>query len=128
VGVLHRTGAAASVMAGTYFLAGPGWALLVLGAMLWLLRPPAPHASEADPDDDKPVPPAQAAVAAARARTAEVRAAFRAQPRRGTAVVMMGAAVAGVPVGVGLLAGLGAAVLAGGLLLLALSLLVGWHA
>jgi hypothetical protein len=103
--------AACLVSAGVYVLAGPGWALLGAGFLVFALwrREPDWRALGAR------------AAGSARRGTAWVKAA----PRRAVAMGGMGGGVALVPLGLGLSAGLGVAVASAGALLVGLSLLTG---
>lgn len=123
---MHRLAAVACLAAGIGVLAGPGWALLALGVLLWGSGPRA--RSEAA---QRPVAPLDEAVARTREVVVRLRegAAQAAQkPRRTTAVASMVAGVAGVPAGVLLTVGAGAAVITAGGLLIGLSVVTGWNA
>jgi hypothetical protein len=125
---MHRWAATACLAAGVWILAGPGWALLALGALVWLLAPAGSGALRADALQTR------AAGAAAAVRDAWSR--MRAAPRRSIAVTTMVVGALLLPLGVGVLAGaaVGAAIGAGagavtaGAELAGLSLLTGWNA
>lgn len=124
---MHRLAAVCCLAAGIGVLAGPGWALLALGVLLWGSGPRRRPEADNGPQEA----PLDAAVARARelavkARDGAARAAQK--PRRTTAVASMAAGVTGVPTGVLLVAGTGAAVLAAAGLLIGVSLLTGWNA
>lgn len=109
---MHRIAGICGLTAGVYVLAGPGWALLVFGALAWL-------AGDVKWAEIRDVAHARAKAAATYVRSA---------PRRVLAATSMGAGVAGVPAGVLVWVGVGPAVLAAGALLLGLGVLLGWNA
>lgn len=113
--MLQRVVAGGCATAGIWLLAGPGWALLALGALMWVCAPRGRGAG-------LPAWGQVRATAAAAARRVAV------MPRRAVAVVSMGAGVAGVPSGMALAFGAGAAVLAAGVMLVGVSMLTGWNA
>ncbi|MEE2041965.1 hypothetical protein Q7689_00755 [Nocardiopsis tropica] len=125
---MHRWAATACLAAGVWILTGPGWALLTLGALVWLLAPAGSGELRADALRER------AAGAAAAVRGSWARA--RAMPRRTIAVTTMVVGALLLPLGVGVLAGaaVGVAVGAGagavtaGAELAGLSLLTGWGA
>ncbi len=97
----------ALAFAGVFLLAGPGWALLAgagLTAVLWRREPDW------------------------RAVASRVVTVVRAGPRRAAAAVSMGGGVALIPVGLGVAAGAGAGLVAGGVALAGVSILAGWNA
>lgn len=110
---LQRLAGAACVAGAVWLLAGPGWALLTVGLLL-LVAAPAVRAGDV----------------VQRARTAGKAAwgVARALPRRSTAVSAMTLGVVGVPTGMGLAFGIGAAVVAAGGLLVGVAILTGWNA
>jgi hypothetical protein len=125
---MHRWAAVACLAAGTWMLTGPGWALLVLGALVWLLAPAGSGQVRADD-----------VAARAKAAAASVRAALarnRQMPRRTIAVTTMVVGAIVLPLGVGLLAGsaatmaigVGAVAVTAGVEMAALSILTGWNA
>lgn len=110
---MHRAAAVACLVAGVWVLAGPGWALLLLGVALWGMAP----------RQQQPV------------RMDDVRAAVKAwagrvwqAPRRAAAVGTMAVSAVALPSGVLLVAGVGAGVIAAGVVLGGVSLLTGWNA
>ena len=114
--VARRWVAAAALVAGVGVLAGFGWALLAAGALLWL--------TPATPD------PARRAVLAWRsgiARAGRAWRSWRGRPRAVLATASMPAAMTMLPIGVGLLAGVGAGLVAAGLVFGGVSLLLGWN-
>ncbi|GAA0976053.1 hypothetical protein GCM10009551_010520 [Nocardiopsis tropica] len=125
---MHRWAATACLAAGVWILTGPGWALLTLGALVWLLAPAGSGELRADALRERAAG-AAAAVPGERARA-------RAMPRRTIAVTTMVVGALLLPLGVGVLAGaaVGVAVGAGagavtaGAELAGLSLLTGWGA
>jgi hypothetical protein len=109
---IQRLAAAACAVAGVWMLTGPGWALLTAAALLFV----APES-------------VRLRQAADRGRRV-VAAAWRwlATGRRAVATASMPAAAVLLPTGVFLLSGVGAGLLAAGLVLGGLSLLAGWNA
>lgn len=111
---MYRAAAVACFAAGLWILAGPGWALLAMGALLWVLEPRGSKE------------PARWGEAVTWLRGLAVQA--QEMPRRVTAVTSMAAGVVGVPAGVMLLYGAGAAIVTAGAALIGVSLLTGWNA
>ena len=101
----------ACLTAGIGLLAGPGWALLALGVLVELAWP---HQA-----------PAWLPDASARARG--WLAAAKGAPRRVLAASTMTVGVVVIPVGVLLLAGVGAAMVVAGMLAGGVGLLLGWN-
>ncbi|KWT61840.1 hypothetical protein ADL21_11175 [Streptomyces albus subsp. albus] len=112
--MLYRSAAVACLAGGVLILAGPGWALLVLGALLGSLAP------------DREAQPLLLGSTVARLRRTAARLAEA--PRRTAAVASLSVGAVGVPTGVLLLYGSGAAVLCAGAALVGISLLTGWNA
>lgn len=110
---MHRAAAVACLSAGLWILAGPGWALLALGGLLWIVAP-------------RETQPVKLADLAERAR--EIAAVARQAPRRAAAVGSMAAGAIALPSGVLLVAGVGAGVIAAGVVLGGVSLVTGWDA
>lgn len=110
---MHRYVAAACVAAGVGLLAGVGWALLALGALVWLLAPPGTQ-------------PVNLAAVMERARGLSLRA--RQAPRRTAAVTSVSAGLSAIPAGVLVVGGLGMASIVGGSLLVGFGVLTGWNA
>ncbi|MEN2423017.1 hypothetical protein AABB02_33515 [Streptomyces rimosus] len=112
--MLYRSAAVVCLAGGVLILAGPGWALLVLGALLGSLAPA--HES----------PSLRLWSTVPRLRRTAARLAKA--PRRTAAVASLTVGTVGVPTGVLLLYGSGAAVLCAGAALVGISLLTGWNA
>ncbi|MDG9703803.1 hypothetical protein [Streptomyces sp. DH37] len=112
---MHRAAAVACLAAGVLLLAGPGWALLALGVMLLAA---APRQEQREP----------VTLDAVRERARAAGAWAQQAPRRAAAAASMAVGVTGVPAGVLLLYGGGAAVLTAGGMAVVLSLLTGWNA
>lgn len=110
---MQRAGAIACIAAGVGLLAGLGWALLTLGVLAWATAP-------------RRQAPDVAGEITARLRTAI--GWIRRVPRRAAAVTSMTAGVLGVPAGVLLAYGTGAAMITAGAACVGLSLLTGWNA
>ncbi|MFF4547271.1 hypothetical protein ACFY1J_24095 [Streptomyces sp. NPDC001406] len=121
--LVQRLAAVACLAAGVGVLAGPGWALFALGVLLWGSGPRA-RSEAAQPPLDAAV--TRAREIAKRLRGSAVQAAQK--PRQTTAVASMAAGIAGVPAGVLLTVGAGAAVATAGGLLIGLGILTGWNA
>ncbi|MEV2277860.1 hypothetical protein AB0I72_19970 [Nocardiopsis sp. NPDC049922] len=125
---MHRWAATACMAAGVWILAGPGWALLSLGGLVWLLAPAGSGELRADALRQR----ATGAAAAARAAWGRMRTA----PRRFIAVMTMVVGALLLPLGVGVLtgalvgvaAGAGAGAVTAGVAAAGLSLLTGWNA
>jgi hypothetical protein len=110
---MHRAAAVVCLAGGVWVLAGPGWALLLLGVLLWAVAP-------------RDAAPVRLDEVAARVRGLVEQA--RQAPRRVAAVGSMAAGAVALPSGVLLVAGLGAGVITAGVVLGGLSLLTGWNA
>lgn len=104
----RRIAAIVAATAGIWLLTGPGWALLALGLLVEIGWP-----------RDR-----SAWLESARRRVLAVWPRVRAIPQQITAVSSTGSGVALIPVGVGVFAGWGLAVLVLGVLLLGLGLLL----
>lgn len=101
--------------AGICVLAGPGWGLLAgAGLVLVLWRGGGLDMA--------------VYAGAVRARLSRLAARVKAAPRRAGAMSGMGAGIALVPAGFGLVAGLGAALIASAVVLAGAGLLLGWNA
>lgn len=123
---MHRLAAVACLAAGIGVLAGPGWALLALGVLLWGSGPRSRSDAAERPEAPLDAAVARAREIAVRLRGSAVQAAQK--PRQTTAVASMAAGIAGVPAGVLLTVGAGAAVVTAGGLLIGLGVLTGWNA
>jgi hypothetical protein len=108
----RRTAAIAFATAGIWLLAGPGWSLLVLGILLEVAWPR--QRSEW----------LHGVVAQLRRRGGLLAAKARAIPQQIGAITSAGSGMALVPVGVGLFAGVGPALVVLGVLALVLGLLL----
>ncbi|MGC9544014.1 hypothetical protein [Streptomyces sp. UG1] len=125
---MHRLAAVACLAAGIGVLAGPGWALLALGVLLW---GSGPRRGRREGERGPQEAPLDAAVVRARELAARLRegAGRAAQaPRRTTAVTSMAAGLASVPAGVLVSVGVGGAAVTAGGLLIGLGILTGWNA
>lgn len=111
---MHRAAAVACLAGGLWILAGPGWALLALGVLLWALEPGGGSAPVRLDDVVK--------------RVRGFGQVARQAPRRAAAVGSMAAGAVALPSGVLLAFGAGAAVITAGLSLVGVSLLTGWGA
>lgn len=112
----RRLLALAALVGGVLVLVGPGWALLALGGLLLAGLPATIDQS------------VSAALRRARRAAGATYAAALGAPKRSISVGCMTAGVLAVPVGIVLAAGVGAAIVAFGGLLLGVSLLTGWNA
>jgi drug/metabolite transporter superfamily protein YnfA len=114
--VPRRLAAAACLVGGVFVLLGLGWALLAAGVLLFVGLPAGTDES--------------VAVVALRVRRAVATVVGRARvmPRRMVAGGAMSVAVLVIPAGLVLAAGVGAALVAFGGLMVGVSLLTGWNA
>lgn len=112
---MQRLVAVALLVAGVFVLAGPGWALLVAGGLLWVR-------------DDRVTGWVSARWVRARAWSRVSWSRVREVPRKTIAATGMGVGMLTAPSGTLLIAGLGTALVVAAVLLLGFSLLLGWGA
>jgi hypothetical protein len=110
---VQRLVAVALLVAGVLVLAGPGWALLVAGGLLWVR-------------DDRVTERVSDRWVRARAWSRVSWGRVRDAPRRVLAGGMMGVGAVAAPTGALVAAGVGAALLVAAAVLFGLSLLLGW--